>query len=138
MTDAQITIRQLDHLVLTVADLDRTIQFYQQVLGMQVIVFGEGRFALQFGDQKINLHHVERTFEPKAGKPTPGSADLCFWVETPLAVAALHLQQHGITPEAGPVPRTGARGPIQSLYLRDPDGNLIELANYADSAPTAH
>lgn len=122
-------IDRLDHLVLTVADIPRTCDFYRQVLGMAVVSFGEGRTALAFGRQKINLHQQGREFEPKALRPTPGSADLCFITATPLVAVAEHLQVCGIAIEMGPVARTGATGPLRSLYVRDPDGNLIEIAN---------
>lgn len=122
-------IEHLDHLVLTVADLDTTVDFYTLVLGMQAVAFGEGRKALAFGQQKINLHQAGREFEPKAKQPTPGSADLCFIVATPLADVVAQLQLHGVTVIEGPVTRTGATGPIRSVYIRDPDHNLIELSN---------
>jgi catechol 2,3-dioxygenase-like lactoylglutathione lyase family enzyme len=124
-----IRIRSLDHLVLTVADIDVTCEFYRSVLGMEVILFGEGRKALRFGDQKINLHQAGREFEPKAVRPTPGSADLCLLADTPLAEIIPHLKTRGIQVLEGPVRRTGATGPIVSLYFRDPDGNLIEISN---------
>ncbi|MEI9998278.1 MAG: VOC family protein [Verrucomicrobiota bacterium] len=120
---------RLDHLVLTVADLERTVRFYVDVLGMEEVTFGEGRKALAFGRQKINLHQRGAEFEPKARVATPGSADLCFIAETPLAEVARTLRGHGVAIELGPVARTGARGAIESLYLRDPDGNLIEISN---------
>ncbi len=123
-----MNISHLDHLVLTVADLEATIDFYTRVLGMQVVTFGEGRKALAFGNQKINLHQAGREFEPKAERLTPGSADLCFIVATPLAEVIAHLQAQQVAIE-GPVQRTGATGPIRSVYLRDPDQNLIELSN---------
>lgn len=122
-------INCLDHLVLTVRDIDTTCAFYQQVLGMQVVVFGEGRRALQFGRQKLNLHRAGHEFEPKAQYPTPGSADLCFLTDIPLAQVMEHLLVCGIALEAGPVEKTGANGPIRSIYIRDPDGNLLEIAN---------
>ena len=122
-------ISHLDHLVLTVADLDVTTDFYCRVLGMQAVEFGEGRKALAFGHQKINLHLAGREFEPKAERPTPGSADLCFIVSTPLEDILAHLVQQGVAVIEGPVQRTGATGPIRSVYLRDPDLNLIELSN---------
>lgn len=125
-----ITISHLDHLVLTVCDLDATCDFYARVLGMQVVTFGAGRKALQFGSQKINLHQAGAEFEPKAAHPTPGSADLCFIAATPLETVLEQLQAQGITPETGIVERTGAVGKIRSIYLRDPDANLIELSNY--------
>ena len=128
-------ISQLDHLVLTVADLDVTVDFYTRVLGMQPVTFGEGRKALAFGRQKINLHQAGREFEPKAERPTPGSADLCFIVATPLEAVIAHLEQQGVAILEGPVQRTGATGPIRSVYLRDPDLNLIELSNPLE--PTA-
>ena len=122
-------IQSLDHLVLTVADIDRTMAFYRDNLGMREVVFGEGRRALAFGSQKINLHQAGREFEPKADRPTPGSADLCFLVSTPVADLATRLKAAGVPVINGPVPRTGATGPLTSIYLRDPDDNLIELSN---------
>lgn len=122
-------IERLDHLVLTVTDIGRTCAFYADALGMQVVTFGSDRKALAFGSQKINLHESEREVEPKAKKPTPGSADLCFITATPLDEVIAHLAACGVGIEEGPVPRTGATGPIRSLYIRDPDGNLIEIAN---------
>lgn len=124
-----ITVTALDHLVLTVADPRRTAEFYQALLGMELHRFGENRLALHFGQQKINLHRAGHEFEPKAHSPLPGSADLCFLVEGTARDSAAKLIEAGVTIEDGPVPRTGATGPIMSLYLRDPDGNLIELAH---------
>ena len=125
-------IDALDHLVLTVADIDASCAFYERVLGMRTVSFGAGRKALAFGTQKINLHRHGHEFEPKAERPTPGSADLCFVTATPLAEAMAHLRSCGVELLEGPVPRTGARGPIVSVYFRDPDRNLIEICNYAD------
>lgn len=122
-------IDSLDHLVLTVADVDASCAFYQRVLGMEVVTFGQGRKALAFGAQKINLHPAGREFEPKAQHPTPGSADLCFLTSVPLAQVQAHLAACGVTVSEGPVPRTGAQGPILSVYFRDPDLNLIEVSN---------
>ena len=126
-------IARLDHLVLTVADVGTTCAFYERALGMEIITFGEGRKALAFGEQKINLHQAGQEIEPKAAKPTRGSADLCFIAATPLAEVIAHLGKEGIPIELGPVSRTGAIGPIQSVYLRDPDGNLIEVSNLRDA-----
>ncbi len=126
-----ITLERLDHLVLTVRDLEATCAFYETALGMRRESFGQGRTALHFGRQKINLHKADREFEPKARKPTPGSADLCFLAATPIAEIVAHLETRGIAIEEGPVARTGALGPITSVYLRDPDGNLIEVSNAA-------
>lgn len=123
-------IKSLDHLVLTVADIEASCAFYQRVLGMRVVSFGAGRKALVFGAQKINLHQHRHEFEPKAERPTPGSADLCFVAATPLAEVMAHLRECGVDMLEGPVPRTGARGPIMSVYFRDPDRNLIEVSNY--------
>ncbi len=122
-------ISHLDHLVLTVSDIENTVQFYQQVLGMKKTVFSDKRVALSFGMQKINLHQAGREFEPKAATPGPGSADLCFITTTSLAKAMAHVQQCGIEIIEGPVERTGARNRLRSFYIRDPDGNLIEIAN---------
>ena len=123
----------LDHLVLTVADIDRTVAFYEQVLGMGVEVFhpsdGSTRTALTFGTQKINLHAAANPFEPKAIAPQPGSADLCFLSSALLDVWVAHLAQCGVVIEEGPIARTGATGPILSVYISDPDGNLIEISN---------
>jgi catechol 2,3-dioxygenase-like lactoylglutathione lyase family enzyme len=124
-----LQIRSLDHLVLTVADVQSTCAFYTRVLGIREVVFGGGRHALVFGDQKINLHQHEAEFEPKALRPTPGSADFCLLTETPFKEVVRHLSDCGVPALEGPVERTGATGPITSVYLRDPDGNLIELAN---------
>ena len=121
-------IAALDHLVLTVADIARTCDFYTRALGMRVERFGAGRVALHFGRQKINLHQTGRTFDPKAAAPTPGSADLCLLLAGTLEAAEAHLAALGVPIELGPVERTGAEGPIRSIYLRDPDGNLLELA----------
>jgi len=123
----------LDHLVLTVADLQATCDFYSRVLGMNVVTFesdGISRRALAFGDQKINLHQAGAEFEPKAAHPLPGSADLCLIIDKPLEDAAAHLLANDVLIEEGPVRRTGAGGPIRSLYFRDPDSNLIEISRY--------
>ena len=122
-------IEVLDHLVLTVADIDRTRDFYERVLGMEPVVFGEGRHALAFGAQKINLHEAGREFEPKASVPTPGSADLCFLTNSSVAEVVEHLEANSVEIIEGPVGRTGATGPITSVYFRDPDGNLLELSS---------
>ena len=123
-------IERFDHIVLTVADLQATCAFYERVLGMRVVTFAGGRKALAFGDQKINLHERGREFEPKAHAPTPGSTDLCFVAATPIDQVMQHLRACGVPVLEGPVPRTGALGPIVSVYFRDPDQNLIEVANY--------
>jgi catechol 2,3-dioxygenase-like lactoylglutathione lyase family enzyme len=125
-----VHIDRIDHIVLTVEDVGRTIAFYVGVLGMTEVTFGSGRKALTFGSSKINLHQRGREFEPKAANPTPGSADLCLIVDEPLEVVVADLAASGVDVEEGPVSRTGARGPITSVYVRDPDGNLIELSNY--------
>ena len=127
------TIRTLDHLVLTVANIEETCRFYCIGLGMTLAPFttpsGEVREALTFGTQKINLHKAGAEFAPYAAAPTPGSADLCLLSDTPLAEWIDHLALCGIPITEGPVPRTGATGPITYIYLRDPDGNLIEISN---------
>ena len=99
---------------------------------MEVVTFGDRRYALQFGQQKINLHQAGKEFEPKAARPTPGSADLCLITTTPLTEVTTQLRSCGIEIEAGIVPRTGAMGAIASLYIRDPDGNLLEISNYPE------
>ena len=121
-------IDRIDHLVLTVKSIEATVDFYCGILGMKALRFGEGRIALAFSRQKINLHEAGREFEPKAARPTPGSADLCFLTRTGLEDWQQHLQALGVAIEEGPVQRTGATGPILSIYIRDPDGNLIEIS----------
>lgn len=123
-------LERIDHLVLTVADIPRTVDFYQRVLGMRHEVFGEGRSALAFGQQKLNLHQAGREFEPKAAHPLPGAIDLCLVTTWPLECLLAHLAAEGVAVEEGPVRRTGALGPIESVYVRDPDGNLIEIGRY--------
>jgi len=125
-----VRIDRLDHLVLTVADIDATVDFYTRVLGMEAVTFGAGRTALAFGRSKINLHRAGHEFEPKAHRPTPGSADLCLIAEGPLERVIEDLAAHGVPMEEGPVERTGATGPIRSVYFRDPDLNLIEVSTY--------
>ncbi|WP_111855628.1 VOC family protein [Acinetobacter oleivorans] len=126
-------ISHLDHLVLTVSNIEITCNFYQTVLGFEVITFKGDRKALQFGNQKINLHQQGKEFEPKALQPTPGSADLCFISETPISEVIAYLNQLNIQIEEGPVERTGAMHPILSVYIRDPDQNLIEISNILTS-----
>lgn len=116
-----------------VNDIEATCSFYKRVLGMEVVVFGGGRKALSFGAQKINLHQKGKEYEPKALKPTPGSGDLCFITSVPMSEVIAHLTSCGIEIIEGPVRRTGATGPIISVYFRDPDLNLIEVSNYEDA-----
>ena len=123
-------IARFDHIVLTVADIGRTCEFYRRALGMAVVTFGEDRTALAFGDQKINLHQRGREADLRARRPTPGSGDFCLIADTPLADVIAHLEAAGIAVEAGPVSRQGAAGPITSIYIRDPDDNLVEIATY--------
>jgi catechol 2,3-dioxygenase-like lactoylglutathione lyase family enzyme len=123
-------IVRLDHLVLTVADVDATAAFYERTLGMKLVTFEGERVALVFGEQKLNLHQAGAEIEPKAYRPTPGSADLCFVTEASVEMIAAHLGAAQVSVELGPVARTGARGPIWSFYFRDPDGNLVELSTY--------
>jgi catechol 2,3-dioxygenase-like lactoylglutathione lyase family enzyme len=132
------TLTSLDHLVLTVQDIEKTLAFYIHILGMSKTSFQPEdsplRHALCFGEQKINLHEARAPFSPRARFATPGSADLCFLSQTPLPVWQTHLAAHDITIERGPIPRTGAHGPITSIYVRDPDGNLIEISNSVSPA----
>jgi catechol 2,3-dioxygenase-like lactoylglutathione lyase family enzyme len=125
-----VKVSRLDHLVLTVASLEATVDFYTRVLGMNVRAFEGGRLALRFGEQKINLHEAGHEFEPKAKVAVPGSADLCFVVEGDLAGWLEHLEELGVPVVVGPVGRPGALGPMTSVYVRDPDGNLVEIASY--------
>ncbi|MDA7948630.1 MAG: VOC family protein [Hyphomicrobiaceae bacterium] len=124
-----MSVTGLDHLVLTVADIEATCEFYVKALGMQRDLFAGERTALKFGTQKINLHEAGNEFEPRAVHPTPGSGDLCFIVEN-LEAAKLRLDAEGVEIIEGPVTRTGASGKLMSIYCRDPDGNLIELSQY--------
>ncbi len=123
-------IDRLDHLVLTVADVEATVDFYTRVLGLRAETFGEGRRALVFGGQKVNLHQAGREFEPRAARATPGSADFCLVTDTPLDQVQRELAGHGVPVEVGPVPKVGALGPMTSVYVRDPDANLVEIAVY--------
>ena len=125
-----INTSHLDHLVLTVKDIDKTVEFYEKALGMKKEIFKENRIALKFGDSKINLHQLGKEFEPKAFNVKTGSADLCFIIDTPIVEAKKYIESLGIKIEEGIVKRTGANGEINSIYLRDPDKNLIELSNY--------
>jgi catechol 2,3-dioxygenase-like lactoylglutathione lyase family enzyme len=122
-----VRIASLDHFVLTVADPEATVAFYER-LGMRREEFDDGRLAVRFGDQKINLHQAGRPIQPHARRPTPGSADVCLLVEGTLDEVERELERAGVVFELGPVPRTGTTGPLRSLYLRDPDGNLVELS----------
>lgn len=125
-----VTIDRLDHFVLTVADIDATCEFYTRVLGMERVSFGDGRTALSFGRQKINLHPAGNEYEPKAETPMPGSGDVCFITETPIGDVVSHLNTCGVEIIERPGTKTGAMGPITSVYFRDPDMNLIEVSNY--------
>lgn len=125
----------IDHLVLTVSDIDTTCAFYGDLLGATVISFGsEQRTALQFGEQKINLHEADSEFDPHARSPTPGSGDFCLVSELGVEEIADNLDDHGVEIVHGPVEKHGARGTMQSVYVRDPDGNLVELASYDSSS----
>ena len=124
-------IVRLDHLVLTCEDAAATVSFYERVMGFTGVETG-GRWALRFGQQTIHLHQRGREMEPHAMEPTPGSGDLCFLTEAPLEQWLEHLLLEGVVIAEGPVARAGAMGPMQSVYVRDPDGNLIEIARYAE------
>ncbi|MBL8540008.1 MAG: VOC family protein [Betaproteobacteria bacterium] len=124
-------VERLDHFVLTVRDVEATISFYEKVLGMSAVTFGAGRRALAFGQSKINIHPAHAPLSPHARHPTPGSADLCFIVSSPVAAIVEHLRRCDVVTEEGPIARTGALGPIMSVYFRDPDGNLVEVSTYA-------
>jgi catechol 2,3-dioxygenase-like lactoylglutathione lyase family enzyme len=125
-----IAIDRIDHIVLTAFDVQRTLDFYARVLGMEPITFAGGRRGLAFGRQKINLHQAGREYEPKALKPVPGALDLCFITQTPLEAVIAELRSQGVAIAEGPVAKTGALGAMMSVYFRDPDGNLIEVSNY--------
>jgi catechol 2,3-dioxygenase-like lactoylglutathione lyase family enzyme len=124
-----MNLEKIDHLVLTVADVERSCHFYCDVLGMGRVMFGENRTALHFGDYKINLHPIDWDYYLKAGKPSAGSADLCFIVGEDVRALITSFQGLGVEVIEGPIERTGAIGDLVSIYVRDPDGNLIELAN---------
>ena len=125
-------IQRIDHLVLTVRDIDASCAFYTMVLGMQEVSFGTGRKAVAFGDQKINFHQAGKEFEPKALRPTPGSGDLCCTTGRSMPEIIAHLQNCRVEIIEGPVNRTGATGSMLSVYIRDPDQNLIEVATYSE------
>ncbi|AZA89673.1 Virulence protein STM3117 [Chryseobacterium nakagawai] len=124
-------IKNIDHIVLTVADISKTIEFYTEIMGFEVVTFGDHRKALTFGNQKINLHQKGHEFEPKAKTPTCGSADLCFIAQTDIHEVMAELKQKNVEIIEGIVDRTGAVGKIRSVYFRDPDQNLIEVSNYS-------
>ncbi len=125
----EFKIEAIDHLVLTVADQEATCRFYERALGMEVITFGANRKALRFGSQKLNLHPLGSDIQPKAAHPATGTVDLCLLTSTPIEQVIRHLQSCNVAIELGPVDRTGAVGPIRSVYVRDPDNNLVEIAN---------
>lgn len=128
-------ITHVDHFVLTVASISRTCAFYERALGMRAETFADTRTALHFGNQKINLHEAGREFDPRAKEPTPGAADFCLISAEPIDKVVAHLERANVPVELGPVERTGAqsaaRGPMTSVYIRDPDGNLVEISTYA-------
>lgn len=130
-----ITIDRIDHLVLTVASIECTCEFYRRVLGMEIVRFGQGRTALRFGAQKLNLHQIGGEFTPRAHRPTAGSADLCLVSGVPLDAVVTHLEACGVAIIEGPTMKTGAMGPIRSVYFRDPDLNLIEVSEYSGRGP---
>ncbi len=125
-------IARIDHFVLTVQDIEVTSDFYTRVLGLMVVNFDQDRVALVFGNQKINLHQVGNEYEPHASVPTPGSGDFCLIAETPLEEMIAIIKAQGVEIVKGPVRKTGAQGPIESVYIHDPDGNIVEIANYID------
>lgn len=125
-------IDRLDHLVLTVKDVAATCSFYERILDMEVVTFAGGRKGLAFGRHKINLHQQGKEFEPKASRPTPGSADFCLITERPIAEVIRRLQGANVAIVQGPVEKIGALGPMVSVYFRDPDLNLVEVSNYAE------
>jgi len=120
----------IDHFVLTVEDIERTCEFYETVLNAEIVTFEEGRKAVRLGDQKINLHPVDNEFELTAANPTPGGGDFCVLTETDIETVETRLEEAGVDIVAGPGPRTGAVGQLESVYIRDPDDNLVEIATY--------
>jgi len=130
-------ITGIDHFVLTVASLEATLDFYERVLGMRRQTIAGRPASLLFGTQKINVHQIDRTFEPKAARPTAGCGDFCLVTDQPLAEVIAHLKAEGVLIEVGPVERNGAQGPMTSVYFRDPDGNLVEVSRYGDGLSTS-
>lgn len=126
-------IKSVDHVVLTTGDLHRCLEFYTRVLGMTIEHYGKGRIALRFGDHKFNVHPPGFDAGIKARIPTPGSLDLCFLADRPLDEVVAHLKRENVPIEEGPANRTGARFTIRSVYVRDPDGNLIEISEPVSS-----
>jgi catechol 2,3-dioxygenase-like lactoylglutathione lyase family enzyme len=124
-------LQRIDHVVFTVQDIDATCDFYSR-LGMEVVTFGAGRKALQFGQSRINLHQYGREFEPKAKNPVPGTQDICLVTDTSIPEVIQQLHSLGLEIIEGPAPRTGAIGAMESVYIRDPDGNLVEIAHYLE------
>jgi len=122
----------IDHFVLTVEDVEATCAFYADHLGAEVVTFGKGRTALQFGDQKVNLHPAGNEYEPKAARPAPGAGDFCVTTDTPIETVERDLREAGVGIIEGPVERAGALGPMTSVYVRDPDDNLVEIAVYSE------
>ncbi len=125
-----VLISTIDHLVITVHDIEKSCTFYETVMGLEIISFGEERKAIKVGDQKINLHQTGNELSPCAKHPTPGSADLCFITPKPISDYLSHLKDRGIDIELGPVKRYGVFGEMDSVYFRDPDGNLLEVSHY--------
>jgi len=134
-SDDRPTPTGIDHVVLTVEDVERTCEFYAD-LGAEIRTFGDGRKAVQFGAQKINLHPVDNDVDHVAAAPTPGAGDFCLLTETPIPTVIEQLRERGVDVVEGPVERTGAVGTLTSAYVRDPDGNLVEFATYGDESPT--
>ena len=124
-------IKSLDHLVITTSNTEACIAFYCGLLGMRLETFGEARLALVFGEQKFNIHDTTTATDAYAAKPTPGSLDFCLLADRPLDEVIAELKAKGAKIELGPVRRTGARFPIRSIYLRDPDFNLVEISEPA-------
>lgn len=124
-----IRIKSLDHLVITASDLAETIDFYTRVLGMEHVAFGDNLHSVHFGDQKFNIHDAQTGVSPKARNIVPGSEDFCLISETPVSQVIQHLNECGVAIEEGPVTRSGAAGKLESVYFRDPDGNLVEVSN---------
>ena len=122
-------VSKLDHFIITANNLEKTIDFYSRILGMEQQTYSDGRKALIFGDQKINLHEAGKEFKPHAQNPLPGSADLCFITRTPMQQVISHLTTCNVSIIEGPLEKSGASGPLLSIYIRDPDNNLIEIAN---------
>ncbi len=122
-------VHSIDHIVMTVKSIEKSCKFYQECLGLEIITFQNDRKALKCGNQKINLHEIGHEFDPKAKNASKGTVDICLIVENPIAEIVKDFEKKGVEIIEGPIKRTGATHKLLSIYVFDPDGNLIELSN---------